>query len=165
MKGTLRYIFGIFFAMGLAMQLFSFYAFAQTPKTNDNIPLSPPVDIVFTAVNSPAIGQELILTLKVAPFEDMHVEIACLLPVGITVREDEGITVCPFRDSHRFSRQYEGKYYGTALLYVGPLAKGAAKEFIFRLNIPAKGKYELVSYVDALAKWGTKEESLTVDIK
>ncbi len=147
------------------MQLSSFYTFAQTPKTNDNIPLPLPVDIVFTAVNSPTIGQELTLKLKVTTLEDMHVEIACLLPAGITVREDGGITVYPYRDSHRFSRQYEGKYDRIALFYIGPLAKGAVKEFIFHLNIPAEGKYELVGYAAALAKWGTKEEPFIIDIK
>ncbi|MEK6714495.1 MAG: hypothetical protein AABY43_00405 [Candidatus Omnitrophota bacterium] len=130
-------------------------------------PLPPPVNIEFTTENAPSIDTETVLKLKVTPQEDMHADISCLLPEGIEPIRKEGIIILPYDDRGQFFSDGPNQpvYTQKIELWVGPLETGIAKEFTFRVIISDKNKYELIAVVEALAKWGIKEQSLVMDIE
>ncbi len=165
MKKTSSLIFLAFFVLGIILRIFSSIGFAQTPVTSANAPQPPPVDIVFTAVNTPIAGQELILTLKVTPLEDMHADISCLLPEGVEPIREDGIMVRPYMDRQPHNQEQQIRYRYAIGLWVGPLTANTAKEFTFRVKASDKGNYGLIAHVEALAKWGIKEEPLAINIE
>ncbi len=134
MKKTSSLLLLAFVVLGIILTIFSFTGFAQNSGTNDNSPQSPPVDIVFTSVNSPVAGQELTLTLKVTPLEDMHADISCLLPEGIAPIREDGIMVRPYMDRQPYNQEQQVRYSYAIGLWVGPLTANTAKEFTFRIK-------------------------------
>jgi hypothetical protein len=71
----------------------------------------------------------------------------------------------PYRQRRLPGPGRQKEYRFAAGLWVGPLRAGKTKEFIFHIKIAQKGSYQLVCIVDALAKWGVKEQPLIVNIE
>lgn len=161
MRKISKSIQSIFLVTGVIWAIFSFCAFTQ----EGGGPLPPPVEIEFTTENTPRVGEEVTLRLKVTPLEDMHADISCLLPEGIRPIREKGIIVRPCMDREWHRREQQTRYMEAVELWVGPLEGGITKEFVFRVVIPDKERYELIARVEALAKWGVKEEVLVIDIE
>lgn len=158
MKKILKCIQLMLLVIGVTFVVSS-YIFVQ-----ESGPLPPPVDIEFTMEDIPRVGEEVTLRLKVTPQEDMHADISCLLPEGIESIREKGLMVRPYRD-RRYGEQQQTRYRQAIELWVGPLKGGATKEFVFRVKVPDKERYELIARAEALAKWGVKEEILVIDIE
>jgi len=143
-----------------------FFASVCSIRADSVEPLPPPVNIEFTTESTPAVNTETIFKLKVTPQEAMHADISCLLPGGIEPVRDEGIMALPYEDSYPFPNTESQPIYTQKIsLWVGPLEAGITKEFTLRAIIPDKNRYELIARVEALAKWGIKDEILVIDIK
>ncbi len=156
MLKTAKFIFLNFFLTGLFLIIFSFSILAGS--------LPPPVDIEFGAETTPIVGEEIELKLKITPFEDMYVDISCLLPQGVKPVREKGVIVQPCRQEYLLYVQPETLYIEAIHLWAGRLKANIVKEFTFRIIIPDKQKYELIARIEALAKWGIKDGILTIDI-
>lgn len=138
------------------------FCFAQGPAVNEGIP-PPPVEVQFSLVNAPSVGADTLLKVKVKALEDIHVDISCLLPEGIEPIQERGVTVRPYEDvGGILGQQYQTIYAEALELWVGLLKSGTTQEFVFRVKIPDKKKYDLIARIEALAKWGVREEVLAV---
>ena len=155
----------VFAAPIIIWTIFLSQGFTQDIGTSSGGLQPPPIDIAFTLENSPQAGQEAVLKLKVIPFEDMHADISCLLPEGIEPVREAGVMVRPYEEKHWRNRQQQPSHIEVVQLWVGPLTAGTTKEFVFRVKVPDKERYELIARVEALAKWGIKEEVLVIEIK
>ena len=151
-------VFLFIFLLSLPIYFVSF-VFCQDVE---NSMLPPPVEIQFSLENVPTAGDEAILKLKVTPLEDMHVDISCLLPVGIESVQGYGMAIRPYENSQGINLEREMIYREVIGLWTGPIKSGDIKEFSFRVKVLDKEKHELIARVEALAKWGIKEEILTI---
>lgn len=129
-----------------------------------SLPQSPPIDIELTANTSLQANGQVEIRVKVTPQEDMHAQISCLLPKEAKLLKEKGVMLSLYHDKYGYNQQRQSQYRYAARLWVGPLEKGKTKEFVFHINI-SNGRYEFITVIDALAKWGTKEKSLVVDLK
>lgn len=145
----------------IILTVISSYVFAQ--ETGG--PPPPPIDVKITAENIPQVGEEVKLKIEVIPQEDMHIDIRCLLPEGIRLVEKKGFMVRPCIGRERYRKETQTRYREAVGLWVGPLEGGITREFVFRVMIPDKKRYPFVVCVDALARWGSKEEILIIDIE
>ncbi len=152
-----------FLIIGFIFIISFFCVFTRQIAASTGGPLPPPVDINFTLENIPSVDEEVVLKLTVTPLEDMHADISCLLPEGIQLVREQGIMVLPARDRYFPDTSQEKTLYFEAIeLYVGPLQANTTKEFTFRVIIPDNQIYELIARVEALAKWGVREEVLMI---
>lgn len=154
-----------FLAIGIIWIISFLSVFAGEIKANTSEPLPPPIDIKFTLENVPIEGGEAIVKLKVTPSEDMHADISCLLSEAVEPVKEGEVVVRPYVGRHPSAGQQSTIYAETVELWVGFLEAGITKEFTFRVIIPDKNRYELIAVVEALAKWGMKEQSLVIDIE
>lgn len=127
-------------------------------------PLPPPVEISFMAEGILQLNTETTIKLRVTPLEDMHAKICCFLPEGIELVRENGILVRPNTDVKTVASDKEIKYSEIIDFWVGPVKGGVTKEFSFRVIFHNKQKYKFVASVEALAKWGEKEELSEIDI-
>ncbi|TBR18799.1 hypothetical protein EPO66_01135 [bacterium] len=165
MKKTLSLLFLSLFLLGIISALPSSIIFAQIPGSSDSGIPTPPVNIIFTTQNTPQIDVETTLILKVTPLEDMHADISCFLPEGIEPVRENGILARPYANRQQHNQGQQPRYRYAIELWVGPLSAGITKEFTFRVKVPDNKRYELLARVEALAKWGVKEEPLVINIE
>lgn len=154
------------FVIGIILTIFFPSTFAQ----EGGGPLPPPVEIEFTAENTPIVGEEVTLKLIVIPLEDIHADISCLLPEGVRLVE-EGVTVCRHNPHDDIGRYLYGfdiedrlRYTREVQLWSGPLEGRITKEFFLQVVVPDKKRYELIIQVEILGEWLVKEKSVVIDI-
>lgn len=160
MKKLLKFFCSILFPAILILRVSS-YASAQSSPG----PQPPPVDIKLAMVGAPRIGEKTEIKLTVTPLEDMDADISCLLPQGIEPIREEGIMLLPYRERYIYDIQREMEYQYAVGLWIGPLKAGITKEFTFHIIVPDKQLYQLIAHLEALAKWGAKEDVLVIDIE
>ncbi|MFH1622390.1 MAG: hypothetical protein ABIA97_04635 [Candidatus Omnitrophota bacterium] len=157
----------IFFIAGIVSWLFILNT--NNVTANSNGPMAPPLDIAFTLDNTPQVGGEAVLKLIVTPLEDMHLDISCALPDGVMPVMESGIRLQPYenRDINNMEAPtiYQPMCKEVVGLWVGPVAAGQTKEFVFSVTITESGNYEFVAVIEALAKWGIKQEVLIINIE
>jgi hypothetical protein len=162
----MRQIQIIIFFLGVLLNICPSRCLAQSIESGGILP--PPVDITLTTQNIPAIGEAVTVVLRVTPLEDMHADIRCLLPEGVKPVMDPGLMVHLYEDRYLQSEQAFASYPPVQRevigLWVGPLPAGETKELVFRVTITEAGTYEFTAVVEALAKWGIKEETLSINI-
>lgn len=142
--------------------IFSGVIYGAEPIVEKQLP--PPVNMEFTAENTPEAGKEIILKLKVTPLEDMHAEISCLLPQEIEPIIDNNVRVKLYKEKQPISQNLS-VYKQKIVFYTGPLKGGIAREYLFRIKVSDIGKYELIGRAEALAKWRIKDNKLVLNIK
>ena len=156
----------IFLITGVISLLFTISTHSVTAENGG--PLPPPVEIAFTLENAPQAGGEAILKLIVTPLEDMHLDISCALPEGVMPVMEPGIRLQPYENRDINSMEaptiFQPMYKEAVGLWVGPVTAGQTKEFVFSITITESGNYEFVAVVEALAKWGVKQEILALDV-
>ena len=158
----------IFFLTVVAWIMNSSYVVAQEIGIDMRGPQPPPVEISLTMENTAvAPGDDIVLHLEVTPLEDMHLDIRCVLPEGVVPAIDPGIMIQPYMGRSMFLDDPFTDMpvqRDSVVLSVGPVVGGQMKEFVFRVTIPAAGSYEFIAVVEALAKWGIKEEVLVIGV-
>ena len=90
------YLLGLAFLTWVMLVTLSSSAFAQAGGS----PQPPPVDIELAAASTPQVGQELTLTLKVIPKENMYADISCLFPQGVKLVKEEGDSLRPYHEKN-----------------------------------------------------------------
>jgi len=127
-------------------------------------PQAPPVDIAISAPDNAVVGAMIPVTIKVTPSVDMHADISCLLPQGIMPVPEQGVRIMPYHPRGIPNIERIKQYRLIVNLWVGPMKANETKEFTFHVKAAQKGSYSLICVVQALAKWGEKEGSLTLNV-
>jgi len=127
-------------------------------------PLPPPVEIILTHKNiSESISE---ITLRMTPLEDMHVDIKCLLLEGLEGIQGNNLMIMPYIEEMPGSGMASGVNYMESVgLLVGPISAGVTKEFVFTVKENKKQAHEIIVHVQALAKWGIKEENFIINVQ
>jgi len=153
----------------LCSALFVINSAAQSAVTGG--PLPPPVEITFITQNAPAVGEDIQLILQVTALEDMHADIRCLLPEGVEGVMQPELMVMPVMGGGAplflppdADMSTLPQYTEEIILFTGPLVAGEIKEFTFSVKAHESGHYELAARVQAMAKWGSIDEPLILDI-
>jgi hypothetical protein len=124
----------------------------------------PPVDVQFSAQKAEGTPEGLTLKLTVTPLADMHVDISCLVPRGVELLTEEGLSLRPYEDEAGADPARESVYREAVVLWVGPLSAGETKEFLLSVRVLDEGKREIIARIQALAQWGLREEILTIGV-
>ena len=168
----------LFYCLAMCVSLIAL-PFSVSAKTVQKVkkekPDPPPVTIEMTADKASAfVGDIIEIRIQVTPSEAMHVDIQCLLPEAVKPVRENGVKIRPGKEQQRPRGKSLQKGHGrtpapiykeAVKLWVGPLPAGEAREFAFQVHAERKGAYKLIAIVDALAKWGTKEKDLVINVR
>ena len=120
-------------------------------------PQPPPVDVEFTLMNNPKVGEEAEVRLKVTPREDMHLDIRILIPEGLETKYEDGFQI--ERDKNLIMEPVSDEKYNQIItFYVGPVKEGETTEYISHLKILKQQKQKLILQIQDLMKYGFKQE-------
>ena len=120
-------------------------------------PQPPPVDVGFTLMNNPKVGEDAEVRLKVTPREDMHLDIRILIPEGLETKYEDGFQI--ERDKNLIMEPVSDEKYNQIItFYVGPVKEGETTEYISHLKILKQQKQKLILQIQDLMKYGFKQE-------
>lgn len=132
--------------------LCSFVCFSQ----NQQELLPPPVDIVFDI--SPLHPDNSVnVTIHVSARDICHARVMVFLPYGVGILPKDRPRCRPY-SAMDFRNKGSVTYRYCINLYTGVLAQGEAKEFSFTVIAEEQKQYPIACAVDALSKWGYKQE-------
>ncbi len=128
-----------------------------------NEPLPPPVEIT---MNASVDADDITIMIEITPLEDMHLDLSCMLPLGVEPVISSEINLRSIEPSAiSIKERIENNYRNSIVLYVGFLPANKTATYQFKVKVSDNKEYKLIAITQALSKWGAKQETMQIGIR